>query len=126
MPTIIVIITAVYVIAVNFYGIMLLHFQKKSRESGDEEKASVSDAKLVFTGLMGGATGIFVFMFIFKYRLKSLFMMVIMPVLIAINVYLIIILFNSGFGFYQITENTPTRSFCDFFYDVVRFARVIC
>lgn len=100
MPTIIVIITAVYVVAVNFYGIMLLHFQKKSRENGDEEKPSVSDAKLVFTGLLGGATGIFVFMFIFKYRLKSLFMMVIMPVLISINVYLLITLYSNGFWFY--------------------------
>ncbi len=125
MPTIIVIITAVYVVAVNFYGIMLLRFQKKSRESGDEEKTSVSDAKLVFTGLMGGATGIFVFMFIFKYRLKSLFMMVIMPVLIAINVYVIIMLFNSGFGFYNISEHSQVQSLCRYFYTVFQPSAVI-
>lgn len=101
MPAIFYIITIVYLAAVNFYGIMMLRFQKKAREEGDEENLSVSDAKLIFTGLLGGATGIFVFMFIFKYRLKSLFMMVTMPVLIAVNVYLIITLFNSGFGFYN-------------------------
>ena len=100
MPTIVYVITVVYLVAVNFYGIMMLRFQKKARENGDEETIAVSDAKLLFTGLLGGETGIFVFMFIFKYRLKSLFMMVAMPVLIAVNVYVAIMLFNNGFGFY--------------------------
>lgn len=102
MPTFFLVITIVYLAAVNFYGIMMLREQKKARENGDEENISVSDAKLLFTGLLGGATGIFVFMFIFKYRLKSLFMMVAMPVLIAVNVYVAVNLFNNGFGFYRI------------------------
>ncbi len=102
MPTFFLVITIVYLAAVNFYGIMMLREQKKARENGDEENISVSDAKLLFTGLLGGATGIFVFMFIFKYRLKSLFMMVAMPVLIAVNVYVAVNLFNNGFGFYRV------------------------
>ena len=102
MPTFFLVITRVYLAAVNCYGIMMLREQKKARENGDEENISVSDAKLLFTGLLGGATGIFVFMFIFKYRLKSLFMMVAMPVLIAVNVYVAVNLFNNGFGFYRI------------------------
>lgn len=102
MPTIFYIITAVYLAAVNFYGILMLRFQKNSRETGDNSGAFVSDAKLFFTGLLGGATGIFVFSFIFKYRLKSPFIMVLMPVLIAVNVYLLIILLNNGFGFYRV------------------------
>lgn len=99
MPTIFYIIVVAYLAAVNFYGIMMLRFQKKSREDGDEE-ISVSDAKLFLTGLLGGATGIFVFMFIFKYRLKSLFMMVLMPVLIAVNVYVVCLALNDGWGFF--------------------------
>ena len=102
MPTFFLVITIVYLAAVNFYGIMMLREQKKARENGDEEDISISDAKLLFTGLLGGATGIFVFMFIFKYRLKSLFMMVAMPVLIAVNVYVAVNLFNNGFGFYRV------------------------
>lgn len=100
MPTLFYIILIVYVVAVNFYGILMLHFQKKARQNGDEENITISDGKLLLTGLLGGATGIFVFMFIFKYRLKSLFMMVIMPILIAINVYLIITSMRNGFRYY--------------------------
>lgn len=100
MPTLFYIIVIVYVLAVNFYGILMLHFQKKARQNGDEENITISDGKLLLTGLLGGATGIFVFMFIFKYRLKSLFMMVIMPILVAINVYLIITSMRNGFRYY--------------------------
>ncbi len=92
----------VYIIAINVYGIMMLRFQKKARENGDDENLMVSDAKLFLTGFLGGATGIYVFMFIFKYRLKSLFMMVFMPVLIALNVYSIIFLMNGGLSFYTV------------------------
>ncbi len=99
MPTIVYIIAATYLVAVNFYGIMMLRFQKKSREDGDES-LNVSDAKLFLTGLLGGATGIFVFTFIFKYRLKSLFTMVVMPVLIAVNVYITLFALNDGWGFF--------------------------
>lgn len=77
----------------------MLRFQKQAREDGDEENIGISDTKLLFTGLLGGATGIFVFMFIFKYRLKSIFMMVLMPIFIALNVYLVVALINKGFWF---------------------------
>lgn len=100
MPVLIYVLTIVYLVAINFYGILMLNFQKKARQNGDEENIAISDTKLFLAGLLGGATGIFVFMFIFKYRLKSLFMMVFMPVLIALNVYVIILILNGGFGLY--------------------------
>ncbi len=100
MPTIVYIIIAVYFLAVNFYGILMLNFQKKARQEGDEENIGVSDSKLLIAGILGGALGIFVFMFIFKYRLKSLFLMILMPIFIAINAYIMIMLFRNGFGFF--------------------------
>ncbi|MBR2448889.1 MAG: hypothetical protein IKB30_02070 [Clostridia bacterium] len=100
MPVLVYVLTIVYFLAINLYGILMLHFQKKAREEGDEENITISDTKLMLAGLLGGATGIFIFMFIFKYRLKSLFMMVLMPVFIALNIYLLIMVFNGGFGFF--------------------------
>ncbi len=100
MPVLVYVLVIVYLLAINLYGILMLHFQKKAREEGDEENIGVSDSKLLLAGLLGGATGIFIFMFIFKYRLKSIFMMTLMPVFIALNIYLIVAALNSGFGFF--------------------------
>ena len=98
MPTIIYIVLSVYILAVNFYGILMLRFQKEDRENGDEENPSISDGKLLLTGFIGGALGIFIFMFIFKYRLKSLVLMVLLPVFITLNVYAVVLGINGGFG----------------------------
>lgn len=100
MPTLLYIIIITYIIAINLYGVLMLRFQKKAREDGDEENIGISDTKLLLAGLLGGALGIFIFMFIFKYRLKSLFMMVLMPVFIALNIYLLLVTLNGGFGFF--------------------------
>lgn len=78
----------------------MLHFQKKARNNGDEENITISDTKLFLAGLLGGATGIFIFMFLLKYRLKSLFMMVFMPVLIALNIYIFYIVLSGRFAYY--------------------------
>ncbi len=99
MPTFLYVLIGVYLIAINFYGVIMLNFQKKAREDGDEENVSIGDSKLLLSGILGGATGIFVFMFIFKYRLKSMLLMVIMPVLIAINGYVIYLLCTNAVGF---------------------------
>ena len=102
MPTLFYILVITYVIAINLYGILMLKFQKKAREDGDEENIGISDTKLIITGLLGGALGIFVFMFILKYRLKSIVMMVLMPLFISLNAYLIFITINGGFGFFML------------------------
>ena len=80
----------------------MLKFQKKAREDGDEENIGISDTKLIITGLLGGALGIFVFMFIFKYRLKSLVMMVLMPLFISLSAYFIFSAIKGGFGFFML------------------------
>ena len=95
MPIIAYIFIAVYLIAVNFYGILMLCFQKKSKETHETEQVTkISDGKLLLAGILGGSLGIFSFMFILKYRLKSAFLMIVMPLLVALNVYIAITLLN--------------------------------
>ena len=92
----------VYLLAINVYGIFILKFQKQSREEGDDESIIISDTKVLLTALLGGSLGIYVFMFIFKYRLKSLVMMVLMPVIITINVFVVIMLFRRGTTYFKV------------------------
>ncbi|MBO7344963.1 MAG: hypothetical protein J6U92_03385 [Clostridia bacterium] len=100
MPIIFYVLIIVYILAINLYGALMLRFQKKAREDGDEENIAISDTKLLLAGFLGGATAIFISMFIFKYRLKSLFMMILMPLFIALNVYGIILLFSNGINYF--------------------------
>ena len=102
MPTLFYILIITYVIAINLYGILMLKFQKKAREDGDEENIDISDTKLSITGLLGGALGIFVFMFILKYRLKSIIMMVLMPLFISLNAYFVFTAISGGLGFFML------------------------
>lgn len=100
MPTIITILIASYIVSINFYGILILHFQKKESKSENVQTPPVKDSKLFLTGLLGGAIGIYIFMFVFKYRLKSFFMMIFMPLLVVLNVYFFVTFMNSGIGFF--------------------------
>ncbi len=95
------IIFVVYILAINAYAFVLVLTRKKEEEelSEDECKYRPNNGKLFITGLLGGALGIYVSMFVFKYRLTSLLLMVFMPVLIAANGYLTYLLFSQNFGF---------------------------
>lgn len=87
------VVVIVYYVAINVYGFFLILMQRKAHEEQNEKK--ISDGKLFVAGALGGAAGVYIAMFVFKYRLTSLFLMVVMPVLITINIYILI------FGFYN-------------------------
>ena len=91
------VIAIVYLLAVNFFGFLLIAGQKRAEEEGEE--CAVKDGKVFFTGVIGGALGIYIAMFVYKYRLTSLALMVFMPVFIAATVFAAVALFTYGFSF---------------------------
>ena len=95
------ILVIVYIIAVNFYAVMLMRAQKN--EEGDEDKsAHRGDGKIILTALMGGALGVYCSMFAMKYRLKNLLFMVLMPVIYGFFAFM----YSSAFSIYMITNTT--------------------
>ena len=88
-------LVSVYVIAINVYSFMLLNSQKKSEQNG--ECSRVRDGNLFITAILGGALGIYLAMFILKFRTKSLFLMVFMPVIATLNAFILIYGFLNGF-----------------------------
>ena len=93
------IIFIVYILAVNFYAVMLLKIQR-DETCEDESKFSSGDGKIILTAILGGAIGLYVTMFIMKYRLKNLLLMILLPVIGVLNVWFFIAAFRSGFTFF--------------------------
>jgi uncharacterized membrane protein YsdA (DUF1294 family) len=90
-----------YIVAINVYSFLLIFFQKKQMEENSESK--IKDGKVFISGMLGGALGVYLAMFILSYRLNNLFLMVTMPLLIVLTAYIIIVGFQGNFGF-VITE----------------------
>ena len=94
-----------YILAINVYSFLLIFFQKKQMEENSESK--IKDGKVFISGMLGGALGVYLAMFILSYRLNNLFLMVTMPILIVLTAYIIIVGFQGNFGF-VITEHIST------------------
>ncbi len=93
------ILFTVYILAVNFYAFLLVKSQK-DESCGDETKMNAGDGKLLLTALLGGAIGVYVTMFILRYRLKNMLLMILLPVIAVLNVYIFIVAYRSGFTFF--------------------------
>jgi len=83
-----------YIAAINFYAFILMKGLHEDSVEGEIDKSS--DGRLFLTAFLGGAITVYVCMFLYKYRLKSLFLMLVMPILGVLNVYLWILAFRSG------------------------------
>lgn len=87
-----------YILAVNLYAFLLVRDLKDEYIDGQPNKSS--DGRLALTGLLGGAITIYVCMFVFRYRTRSLFLMILIPILIVLNIYIAVLAFRSGFTFF--------------------------
>lgn len=90
------IVFIVFLLAINTYGFLLV---KRHSEDETDSPCKSGAGKFLICALLGGALAIYVAMFIYKFRLDSLVMMVFVPVLIAVNVFFAFILFRTNFGF---------------------------
>ena len=92
------VIFATYIVAVNVYSVMLLLTQRNEYLL-DESKLNSGDGKLFLSALLGGAIGIYVTMFITKFKLKNMVLMILLPVIAVLNVWFFVLAFKSGFSF---------------------------
>ncbi len=79
------VLLTVYILAINFYSFRLLKTQQEAWDSG--EKIGKNDGKLILAALLGGATAIYVTMFILRFRLSNLLFMILMPLIAVVNFY---------------------------------------
>ena len=91
-------IVITYILAINVYGFLLIYFQKKQIDEMREQ--SVKDSKIFMSAMLGGAVGVYVSMFVFSHRLQSLLLMIIIPIIIVINAYILILAFTGNYGFF--------------------------
>jgi uncharacterized membrane protein YsdA (DUF1294 family) len=62
----------------------------------EDKKLNAGDGKLLLAAVLGGAIGIYVTMFITKFKLRNMLLMIALPVIAVINVWIIILAFRSG------------------------------
>ncbi|MBQ1942946.1 MAG: hypothetical protein II368_04780 [Clostridia bacterium] len=95
------VLIAAFLIAINFYGLTLIRYQRLAREEGEEGK-NVSDGKLFTVAFLGGTLAIYIFMMIKKYRLKSIALVVGLPLVFILNAYFVYFLITSGLGIFPL------------------------
>ena len=119
----------VYILAINFYAFLLVkslkekeraaeisQMEQQSRpfptqtssnamptsapSSTNERPYDKIMGRLFITGALGGAITIYVCMFLYKYKLSELLLMVLMPMIGILNIYFWVLMFKSGLRFF--------------------------
>ena len=93
------ILLGIYILAINFAAFMLVKRQFEEWEAGDTT-AQKTDGKIILAALLGGAAAIYITMFCLRYRLSNLLLMILMPVLAALNGYCFYLGFRSIYFFW--------------------------
>lgn len=89
------ILLAVYLAAINIYSFMLVRSLKKKEETSDRN-TKTGNAKLFIAGFLGGALAGYVALFVMKFRTDNILLMIVLPVLAALNIYMLVLLLRNG------------------------------
>ena len=102
-----------YILAINFYAFLLvktLRDEERQTEFINQDTQLINPPtenkptqkylkKLLLTGVLGGATTVYVCMFLLKYKRGDLLLMLLMPMLGVLNIYLFVSIFKNGPAF---------------------------
>lgn len=80
------VLLTVYIFAVNFAAFMLVKHQREEWVEGADAPRR-SDGTIMLAAVLGGALAVYITMFCLRYRLSNLLLMILMPVLAALNCY---------------------------------------
>lgn len=89
---------SVYILAVNFYAFRMLKTQRDGWEAG--EPVNKGDGKLILAAMLGGALTVYLTMFILRFRLSNLLLMIAMPLLAVLNIYCFVLGFRGIWMFF--------------------------
>lgn len=90
--TLLYVLITVYILAINFYSYRFVKTQCEDWESGAESK---QDGKLILAALLGGSLAIYITMFVLRFRLNNLLLMIVLPMLAVLNLYCFVIGYRS-------------------------------
>ena len=93
------VLLSTYILAVNYYAFRLLKKQQEDTDVGDMQ-AGDGDRRQLLISAMGGAIAVFVTMFVLRYRLDSMLLMIVLPLLAVVNIYCFYLGFRSIFVFW--------------------------
>jgi uncharacterized membrane protein YsdA (DUF1294 family) len=80
----------------------MLLISQKNEYMQSEDRFNSGDGKLLLAAILGGAVGIYVTMFITKYKLKNLLFMITLPVIAVFNVWFAVVAFRSVLTFFVV------------------------
>ncbi len=78
-----------YVVAINLYQLFFIKGLANARDS-KAESVKFAHTKILLAGLFGGALLGYLSLFFFKYNTSNLLLMILLPLMIVGNVYLVI------------------------------------
>lgn len=80
-----------FLLTINISSLLIMGLDKSRSRTN---KRRISEKSLFFLALFGGALGIYLGMFLFRHKTKKWYFAWIIPLLLALNLYLFFILFQ--------------------------------